>query len=112
MEYIEIVNELKKVIRRIEDQRRTIDSIHADRDLLEDILNRMTAIESALNLQRSHATETAKNIKADISDVKVVVQDKIEEVSEQIVQKPIKKKKSYGWLNKMFRTGGGKNARP
>ena len=76
--------ELKRLSRRIEELQKTMDLLHADREIFEDILSRMTAIESAIHLQRSTATETAKDIKSNINDVKDAVDAKVDEVNEFI----------------------------
>lgn len=76
-----VTNELKRLSRRIDSHGKTIDLIYKDRDILEDILNRLTAIESAINLQRSKATDTAKEIKTNIEGVQEAVEAKIDQVN-------------------------------
>lgn len=85
----EITDELKRLSRRIEEIGKTIDLLFADREILEDVLSRMTAVENAMHLQRSTATENAKNIKADISEVKDAVEAKVGEVAETMDSKTV-----------------------
>ena len=89
MTNIGVTNELKRLSRRIEDIGKTLDLLFADREILEDLLSRMSAVEAAIHLQRSTATETAKNIKQDIEEVKDVVEAKVGEVSEMVDDKTV-----------------------
>ena len=79
-----VTDELKRLSRRIDEQGKILDLLFADREIFEDILSRMTAVETAIHLQRSNATENAKDIKSNIDEVKDVVEAKVGEVSENI----------------------------
>ena len=84
-----ITNELKRLSRRIEDIAKTQDLLFKDREILEDILTRLTSLENAMDTQRSTQTENAKNIKADISDVKDAVEAKVDEVTDTMDDKTV-----------------------
>ena len=84
-----ISDELKRLSRRIEDIAKTVDLLFSDREILEDLLTRMTAVESAIHLQRSTATTNAKNIHEDINEVKDVVEAKVGEVAESMDDKTV-----------------------
>lgn len=85
----QISDELKRLSRRIEEIGKTLDLLYQDREILEDVLSRMTAVETAIHLQRSNATENAKDIKENIDDVKNVVEAKVGEVSESMDDKTL-----------------------
>jgi len=114
MEDTDVANELKRLSRRIDDVSKTTDSLMTDRNILEDILTRLTAVENALHLQRATATENAKNLKADISEVGAVVEAKVDAVTENIDKHTvIVKSPQESVIQKILhRVGGGKNARP
>lgn len=84
-----ITDELKRLSRRIDGQGKDISLLMADRNILEDILTRMTALENAMHLQRATATENTKATKAAISEVSAVVEAKVDQVSEQMDNKTI-----------------------
>lgn len=105
----EIVDELKRLSRRINEQGKTIDLIMQDRNILEDILHRLGAVESALNMSRSTATENAKNAKEDISEIKDIVDAKVDEISQTIDGKTlIVKSPKESVLQKIINRVGGK----
>ena len=89
MSSTDISDELKRLSRRIEEIGKTADLLYQDRELLEDILSRLSAVESAINLQRSTQTENAKNTKADINEVKEAVEAKVDEATEMIDDKTV-----------------------
>jgi len=106
----EIINELKRLSRRVDDVSKTTDSLMEDRNILEDILTRLTALENAMHLQRATATENAKNLKADISEVSAVVEAKVDSVTENMDSHTvIVKSPKESVLQKIIhRVGGGK----
>lgn len=85
-EYMDI---LKQIIRRLDTQERTVDLIYKDRNILEDILVRLTALEAALHKQRDTITETAKEARANIGEVKSAVENKVNEMNDTIDGKTI-----------------------
>jgi hypothetical protein len=104
-----IADELKRLSRRIDEQRKNLDLLMADRNILEDILTRMTAVENAMHLQRSTATENAKDIKADIVEVRDAVEAKVGEVSESMDDKTvILKSSNQNVIQKIFDKVSGK----
>lgn len=85
----QVSDELKRLSRRIEEIGKTLDLLYQDREILEDVLSRMGAVETAIHLQRSNATENAKDIKENIDEVKDVVEAKVGEVSENLNDKTV-----------------------
>ncbi len=81
--------ELKKIVRRLDSLQKTTDLLFQDRNILEDILSRLSAVEQALHLNKEHQTEMQKDMKADVKDVKFAVQDKIDEVKETMTEKTV-----------------------
>ena len=81
--------ELKKVVRRLDSLQKTVDLMFSDRNLLEDILARLSTLENALHLNREHQTEMQKDTKADIGDVKNIVEAKIDEAITNMDEKTV-----------------------
>lgn len=79
-----IQDELKKLVRRVDTLQKSVDVQVADRNILEDILARLSAVEQALRINRDHQTEMQKDTKADILDVKHAVEDKIENKIDEV----------------------------
>lgn len=73
--------EIKELIRLIRFQGKTIDLIYKDGDIIQDILHRLTAVESALNLSREKAKENTIAINSNINEVAKTVEAKIDEVN-------------------------------
>jgi len=94
--------ELKKISRRLDTLQKTTDLMMGDRNILEDILSRLSAVENALHLNKDHQTEMQKDTKADILDVKHAVEDKVEEVQLNIADNTvILKSKNQSMLEKI-----------
>lgn len=89
MKDIKIIDEMKRLSRRIEEIGKILDLLFKDREILEDILTRLSSVENALHLQRSSQTEMAKNIKADIGDVQEAVEAKIDEATVNMDEKTL-----------------------
>lgn len=105
----ELVDEFKRLSRRIDEQGKTIDLVCKDRDILEDILHRLGVIESVLNIQGSTIKENAKNAKADMIEVKDIVEAKVDEVNQTIDEKTlIVKSLKESVLQKIVNTVTGK----
>jgi division protein CdvB (Snf7/Vps24/ESCRT-III family) len=85
----DITNELKRLSRRIEEIGRVVDLVSADRDILEDVLTRLTAVENAMHLSRSVATDNVKQIKEDINGVKDIVEAKVDQVNENFNERTV-----------------------
>ena len=107
---LNVADELKRLSRRIEDLDKTVSRISADREILEDVLGRLLRVEEAIHLQRSTSTETAKNIKEDIQEVRDVVEAKVGEVSQNIDDKTVvvKSEKQSVVQNILHKIGGEK----
>ena len=110
---VTIEDELKKVVRRQDTLQKSVDVQVADRNILEDILTRLSAVEEALHLNKDHQAEMQKDTKADILDVKYAVEDKIEnkinEVRVGIEEKTIivrsTKESIFAKIKKMLKGG-------
>lgn len=84
-----VVNELKKVNRRLETLQSSADLIYKDRELLEDIQASGQALKQIILLNQEHQDNNAQHVKADIKDVGVKVENKVDEVKNTMNEKTI-----------------------
>jgi len=89
MKELHIIDELKRLSRRIEEIRKVLDLLFKDREILEDLLTRMSAVENALKLQRATTTESTKDLRADVAEMKDMVETKVDQVSETMDNKTV-----------------------
>lgn len=101
-----VTDELKRLSRRVEEVSKTVELQYKDRDILEDILNRLGAVETALHMNREHQTEMQKETTANIKKVEFSVEDKVAEVKDSITDKTImvtaKNQNILGKIQKMI----------
>jgi hypothetical protein len=64
---LKVEDELGKLSRRMDDLKKTIDTLYQDREILEDIQGRLTALEEQSRLTRQHDIESKKDIKYEIN---------------------------------------------
>lgn len=104
--------ELQRISRRMDAFQAAQDLWVGDRNLLEDILLRLEAVEHALHMNRENQTETQKTLKADIHDLQGVVEDKVNGVQKTLNNKEmvIVPKDKIGIIKKLLKQikGGGK----
>lgn len=89
--------EVKKVVRRLDQLQKTVDLLYAERDLLEQIQGRLLGIEEQLKLNRQHGNQVRKDIKEEIRTVQDKVEDKVEEIGDQLDKKDIIKLEKRRW---------------
>src|SRR3990167_7030973 len=89
---LKIQDELSKVNRRLERLEKGLDILNSDREILEDVVGRLTALEEQTRLTRQHDNAVRKDIKEEINTsgdrVVAAVQEEIERKVRTI---PIKK---------------------
>ncbi len=84
-----IVIELKTVTRILKDVLHEVSSIHKEREISEDILSSMQGLKELIIHQRVHHDNVAKNLRADIKESSIAVEDKVDEA---LKAPPVKKK--------------------
>ena len=80
----QIQDELAKVSRRIDTMQTSMDILNKDRNILEDILSRLSAVEHALHLNKDHQTEMQKDIKQEIREAGAIVENTVHDMSNKI----------------------------
>jgi hypothetical protein len=79
-----VVDELDKIVRRVNTLQKTVDILLQDRDILENIQGRLTGLEEQMKLTRQHDNEVRKDIKEEVNTAGERVEKKVDEISEQI----------------------------
>lgn len=82
-----IEDELKKITRRYETQQRTLDLLHKDRNIMEDLLTVTRGIEDLIKSQRDRQSEANKNISSELKETKELLDQSPEEFAEAVVGK-------------------------
>ena len=81
--------ELKKIIRRIDSIQKSVDTLNNDRNMLEDIITRLSAVEQALHLNKQHQTEMTKELKAEVRESGAIVDNSVQEIKDKITDKTV-----------------------
>ena len=83
--------EQEKTNRRLESMQRTVDLLFADREIFENVLSRLTAIEEKLGLTSQHDETIRKDIKSEIQmsgdRLQAKVETKIDEIKSMVAKK-------------------------
>ena len=61
-----LVDEFQKVVRRLDQLQKTVDLLYGDREILENIQGRLTALEEQWKLTRQHDVQVKQDIKTAI----------------------------------------------
>lgn len=72
----------KQIIRRLESIEKTLNIVHKDRDILEDISIRVGRVEDEMRYLKERVAKLEKNITADIKDIHDVTDDLMEQMKE------------------------------
>ncbi len=86
-----LCDEQQKATRRIDTLQKTADLLFADREILENVVGRLTSLEERINLSRQHDDLANKDLKAEIQisgdRVGAKVETKVEEIKEIVKKK-------------------------
>ena len=79
--------ELQRVSRRLDALQKAQDLWVGDRNLLEDVLLRLEALERAIHMNREKQGEAQKDLKADLHELRGNMEDKIDGVEKTLSNK-------------------------
>lgn len=82
-------DDVQKVARRQDITQKSIDTMNTDRNMFEDMLTRLSAVEHALHLNKDHQTEMNKNIKEEIREAGAIVENTVHDIKDKIDNKTI-----------------------
>lgn len=84
-----IRDELKKVVRRLDEIQKSVDLIFQDREILEDIQGSLKHTQAIVIANQQHQDMARDSLKSDVKQVEFAVQDKVDEVKNKITDKTI-----------------------
>ena len=79
----------KKILRELSDIKQYQELIYKEREILEDILGRLSIVAEALSLNKQHQDNIAKDIKSDIGDVQSITEAKVDEAIQVMDSKTV-----------------------
>lgn len=79
-----VVDEVKKLVRRMDSQENILNLVHKDRDLLEEISIRIGKVEDEIRYLKEKVDSTEKTNRADNKDILKEVQSVGDNVSEVV----------------------------
>ena len=91
---IKVEDELSKVSRRLDTIQKQLDSLNADREILETIQGRLSSLEEEWKLTRQHDNEVRKDIKEEIN----ISGDRVVAAVESSLENKPKAKKKRRWF--------------
>ena len=97
---LEIQDELGNITRRLSSVEKRLDLLNADREILEDLVARLTALEEQTRLSRQNDETIRKDLKEEIQ----MAGDRIENTVAAEIQKKVKTVTKHKWLG-IFKRG-------
>lgn len=77
-------DEIKKVVRRQDTMQKSLDLLYEDRNILEDLVNKMNSLSEAVSRIRERYDKNTAEIKQEMTENKEHFAIKVEEAGEQI----------------------------
>lgn len=92
-----VAEALGELTRRIDSIEKSVDLLSTDeRNVLENINQRLAGIEEAMNVTRQHDDTVRKDIKEEINKVEFTVGEKVDEIKDKIDTKTVIQAKAQG----------------
>ena len=104
----DLKQELKPLIRKLASIEIKQDLLDKERDILEDILLRVSQIEDRLKIVEDNQKRDTKDIKTNVADVGEQVIASLDNLTTEIDNTPTKKYSFFGKIKLLFRKKGGK----
>lgn len=74
------------IVKNQEEQRSSIDLLHSERDLLEDIVTYQRELKSILEFFKQHQKQDSKEIQIGIDEVKDAISETVPQIKEEVLQ--------------------------
>lgn len=78
---------VKQLVRRVNSIQKTLDLINDDRNLLEEIIEKLTSLKDSFHSTRDHIDKRTKDIKSDVAEFSHKVEDSVDKLSDSIEEK-------------------------
>lgn len=86
LEVAKLTDEVKKVKSRVYELQKTVDLLYKDREILEDIQGSIRKLQELQIQARVHHDNMAQDIKADVKESQLAVEEAVDEVKEDVVR--------------------------
>ena len=80
VEIAKLGDEIKKVVRRVDQLQKSVDLLFADRQIIEDVQGSIKHLQEIILVNQTHQDNAKKDLKADVKEVQNMVEAKIDEV--------------------------------
>lgn len=77
-------DELKKVVRRVDQIQKSVDILYQDREILEDMQGSIQALKEVLLHNRQHMDTAVKDVKAEVIEQGAKVEDKVNQMKNSV----------------------------
>lgn len=77
-------DELKKVVRRVDQIQKSVDILYQDREILEDMQGSIQALKEVLLHNRQHMDTAVKDVKAEVIEQGAKVEDKVNQMKDSV----------------------------
>lgn len=77
-------DELKKVVRRVDQIQKSVDILYQDREILEDMQGSIQALKEVLLHNRQHMETAVKDVKAEVIEQGAKVEDKVNQMKDSV----------------------------
>ncbi len=77
-------DELKKVVRRVDQIQKSVDILYQDREILEDMQGSIQALKEVLLHNRQHIDTVVKDVKAEVIEQGAKVEDKVNQMKDTV----------------------------
>lgn len=84
-----INEELSRLNRRIDEMQKSLDSLFADRKILEELLGSIAHLKELVLSNQKHQDNLQKDVKAEVIDTKLEMKDKVTELQEDLSKRKI-----------------------
>ena len=84
--YLKMNDFQKQVLRELKDLRNQLTLIYEEREILEDIIGSIKAFSEKLTFHRGHIDNIVDDVKGDVKESQLSVEEKMEEVKKEVKQ--------------------------
>lgn len=77
-------DELKKVVRRVDQIQKSVDILYQDREILEDMQGSIQALKEVLLHNRQHIDTVVKDVKAEVIEQGAKVENKVNQMKDSV----------------------------
>lgn len=84
IELQKLTERIDQVVRRQDEIQKAVDLLFTDRAILEDMQANITGLKEIIVLNQQHQDTARQNLRADIKDVQIRLEDKVDKVQDSV----------------------------